>query len=1123
MEMEVDPQEESVGGNNTEDVVPQHAAPPSENGTAELENEIQSDAVIKEVSNVIVSEPIKEESFVSEPEVNEVTTVESNVSDEVDNIEAVVIPEVSNADVVDESLDSGLVEEVSNETPMDTVEECNIAEVTAEQEAPTEQVVEEITREACVETVAPIEEVDEDAPVIEQVVVEEMPTELPVVEETVIEDTMERVNGMPVLTKEDGSKEDTEKTNETDPASSQSEEASQTRPAEVKESAIPPHILGHAFEVDDEVRNGKVRKPRLGVKIPYRNLTSQIVSKQDIADEIMERSRLRNLTAEAPEGGDILFTKKLTKRLATKIAPTSKNDSSKSGSSSPKKSHEGDHKTTGVVAIANSPKTSVSNSTVTKKLIDTSSKITDNSDLIAILEGDDDDWDLMRPKGKQVEKRTPEWERETALKQLRELPKHRSYSKASSSSFKTSPEKLKPTQNVEPVEEIEDPLCIADDNQEPKFAMGLVTKTYTRKRKSSEDLKLLASTILQSQKKIISDKEKKPSSAPQPEKVGSHSKPKTYSHKSSSPSKHEKHSEMPNLKKESSSPVTQKHSTIPTLTPNVDNLEIVGNLQPQIIITKTVIEPKAPTVVKTPLSSPNTYISKSSRIVKKKKIWDPDEDAVPKYFKIPSLKSPTENISEKKIPTDAPTTKPAVLKPNNDKTPIIKKPSIKKIIAKKKKPKRLSEVDRLLMDEGAVNLLYAVKNTDDIPSDKKKKVKDTISLDRAQRELQNKTNEIKNDLQINSTKDSPISLRKKEAPSKITPSTKEVAAAVLQRKKSTGSSHSPPASPAFYNQHAEASRIIRRHSSSSFSSENPEGDESYSEKSSKAQRKKVRSHSSSTYIIKHQASEEVEEKTPDMKYSQFSTFTVITFKNFVQIVLSTLPSGHITLSVDALTELRAMLHLLANDDSCSVVLFSSAGTTFCDGLDYKELYCSNKIEGLNIAENYARCVRDFLISLAQFPKLLVAGVHGSAMGLGVTMLPLFDMVFASDSATFSTPYAALGCAAEGAALLTAPHSMHAALASELFFASRSLTASEALRLGLVTRTLWPDKFQAELLAVMNTVANQSPQSMQAIKMQLKDHLLSDVETLLKSESSILVQHWISKECQNNFMNYSVSK
>lgn len=78
---------------------------------------------------------------------------------------------------------------------------------------------------------------------------------------------------------------------------------------------------------------------------------------------------------------------------------------------------------------------------------------------------------------------------------------------------------------------------------------------------------------------------------------------------------------------------------------------------------------------------------------------------------------------------------------------------------------------------------------------------------------------------------------------------------------------------------------------------------------------------------------------------------------------------------------------------------------------------------------YCVAFREFLKSLALFSKPLVAGVHGAAVGLGVTMLPFFDMVFASDKATFYTPYAKLGQVPEGAAILTLPHMLGNAVVS----------------------------------------------------------------------------------------------
>lgn len=55
------------------------------------------------------------------------------------------------------------------------------------------------------------------------------------------------------------------------------------------------------------------------------------------------------------------------------------------------------------------------------------------------------------------------------------------------------------------------------------------------------------------------------------------------------------------------------------------------------------------------------------------------------------------------------------------------------------------------------------------------------------------------------------------------------------------------------------------------------------------------------------------------------------------------------------------------------------------------------------AEMSAQVLRNFVASLIDYPKILVAAVNGSASGIAVIMLNLFDAVYLSDQATFRIP------------------------------------------------------------------------------------------------------------------------
>jgi len=159
------------------------------------------------------------------------------------------------------------------------------------------------------------------------------------------------------------------------------------------------------------------------------------------------------------------------------------------------------------------------------------------------------------------------------------------------------------------------------------------------------------------------------------------------------------------------------------------------------------------------------------------------------------------------------------------------------------------------------------------------------------------------------------------------------------------------------------------------------------------------------------------------------------------------PEAHNALSPDLGAALGEALGALAGEDSCRVVVLGGRGPSFCAGADIGVMKAS---ANATFEENLAESTRlgGYFAALADFPKPVVARLHGGVYGGGVGFACACDIGVASDDARFGLTEVRLGILPG----LISPYVLRRlgdARARELMLTGERFGAADALRVGLV--------------------------------------------------------------------------
>jgi enoyl-CoA hydratase/carnithine racemase len=161
------------------------------------------------------------------------------------------------------------------------------------------------------------------------------------------------------------------------------------------------------------------------------------------------------------------------------------------------------------------------------------------------------------------------------------------------------------------------------------------------------------------------------------------------------------------------------------------------------------------------------------------------------------------------------------------------------------------------------------------------------------------------------------------------------------------------------------------------------------------------------------------------------------------------PEVHNALNLQMRDELWAALDVIEADDDARVAAFEGAGASFSAGADVTEF---GTTASLHLARE-ARRQRDLWLRLERFPKPMLAGIRGWALGAGLELALYCDLRIAADDARFGLPEVSLGYIPSAGGTQTLARTVGLAPALRLGLTGEPIHAAEALRMGLVAEVV----------------------------------------------------------------------
>lgn len=228
------------------------------------------------------------------------------------------------------------------------------------------------------------------------------------------------------------------------------------------------------------------------------------------------------------------------------------------------------------------------------------------------------------------------------------------------------------------------------------------------------------------------------------------------------------------------------------------------------------------------------------------------------------------------------------------------------------------------------------------------------------------------------------------------------------------------------------------------------------------------------------------------------------------VVLTEVLNGVATLTINRPKKLNALnadvrhafvesLRALEGRDDVGVAVVTGRGEkSFVAGADIAEFKDRSALDQFKVSRGVT-----IFSATAAFTKPLIAAVNGFCLGGGCELALACDIRIASDRARFGQPEVKLGLIPGGGGTQRLARLVGMGQAFKLIYSGEMITASEALRIGLVEEVVPADELMTRCRSLAESIADKSPVALRLIKEAIQASAQTPLHEGLRVEQTLL--------------------